>query len=356
MTRKGKRSSRKGLTYTQIYGEEGAKEIRQKVSASSKGRKVKESTRKKLSKIRKAWWKTKTPKERSTYLKKVVASRGDTSGKNNPNYGKRHPGINKGPRPDMRGQKNPMFNKKHRNKVGVGFRPDLGHKVRSAWEANFARIIKFKGMTYEYEETSFDLENGYSYTPDFRVIEEDCFYEIKGYMNQKDENKIAKFRELYPEIKLKMIEEKEYKNLKDEYRDKVSLWEERGYRVLKQDFEFVPVGIKSIEISSSSACGSRKKLYNLTVEDDESFIAEGVVNHNTGLYDLRGSPHYIYPKTAKFLVFRGKSGNLVFAKRIRGQKPRLYMNRAIQQLDWATEEAWNSMSSKGSIKVGADNV
>ena len=80
------------------------------------------------------------------------------------------------------------------------------------------------------------------------------------------------------------------------------------------------------------------------------------VEYGSGLYDLRGSPHYIYPKTAKFLVFRGKSGNLVFAKRIRGQKPRLYMNRAIQQLDWATEEAWNSMSSKGSIKVGADNV
>ena len=357
MTHKGEISSVIGLSYPQRYGEERATQIRQKISEAGRNRgPVKESTRKKISTHRKKWGATKSKKERRIYALKGLGNRRSYVGSDNPNYGKKHPGINKGPKPYMRGQNNPMFNKQHRNKVGVGYRPDLGHRVKSSWEANFARIVKYRGYTYKYEETSFDLGNGYSYTPDFFVNEESCFYELKGYMGNRDTQKLSKFKALYPEIKLEIIDEKKYSELKDKYGSKIE-WEDKGFRVMPQNFEFVPIGIDNIEISNSSKCGSRKKLYNLSVEDDESFIAEKVVNHNTGLYDLRGSPHYIYPRTAKFLVFRGKDGRLVFAKRVRGQKPRLYMNRALQQLDWALEDAWENLDVKGPIVVGGgENV
>lgn len=32
-----------------------------------------------------------------------------------------------------------------------GIREDLGHFVRSTWEANFARVLKFEGVEYIYE-------------------------------------------------------------------------------------------------------------------------------------------------------------------------------------------------------------
>jgi len=77
-----------------------------------------------------------------------------------------------------------------------------------------------------------------------------------------------------------------------------------------------------------------------------------MVEYGTGLFALKGKHHWIYPKRCKFLVFRGRDGRLVFAKRVRGQKPRLYMNRAIQQLGWAVEESWKKMGTNASVIIG----
>ena len=45
------------------------------------------------------------------------------------------------------GENNPMFGKPcpHRKR---GFRKDLGHFVRSSWEADFARILKLHNLDY----------------------------------------------------------------------------------------------------------------------------------------------------------------------------------------------------------------
>ena len=61
-----------------------------------------------------------------------------------------------------------------------GYRDDLCHYVRSRWEANVARLLKFLGLTYEYEPKRFNLSDS-SYLPDFYVKDLDHYIEVKGY-------------------------------------------------------------------------------------------------------------------------------------------------------------------------------
>ena len=78
-----------------------------------------------------------------------------------------------------------------------GIRKDIGHYVRSRWEANIARLLNTLGVKYEYEDTHFHLKtdtNSYIYTPDFHIAE-NVFIEVKGWETPKAKIK----RELMPE-------------------------------------------------------------------------------------------------------------------------------------------------------------
>lgn len=113
-------------------------------------------------------------------------------------------------------------NNNHYQRGNGKYREDLGHYVRSNWEANFARILLLQNRAYEYEPTSFVLNETTTYTPDFKVGE--VFYEIKGYMSEKDRKKIQDFKEKYPDIPLEIIGPREYNRLRLEYSNKV-IWE-----------------------------------------------------------------------------------------------------------------------------------
>jgi hypothetical protein len=103
-----------------------------------------------------------------------------------------------------------------------GYREDLGHYVRSNWEANFARILKLQGKQYKYEPLTFTLSSGKTYTPDFLVGE--TFYEVKGYWTELAKNKFESFLKDYPNVKVKIIEGPEYDEFRSQYRDQI-LWE-----------------------------------------------------------------------------------------------------------------------------------
>ena len=51
--------------------------------------------------------------------------------------------------------------------------------------------------------------------------------------------------------------------------------------------------------------------------------------YGTGIYAGKG---YIYPKKAKFLVFKNKAGKLIFAKKVKGVKGRFYFKKAGEEL------------------------
>lgn len=107
-----------------------------------------------------------------------------------------------------KGSNNPMYGKVT-NKCS-GYRKDLGHFVRSSWEANFARILLQIGLNYEYEKHTFQLIKGDTYTPDFFIPSKNKFYEIKGW---ETTDKHHRFKTEYPNKKLSIISEKEYSRI-----------------------------------------------------------------------------------------------------------------------------------------------
>jgi hypothetical protein len=86
-----------------------------------------------------------------------------------------------------------------------GFRKDLGHYVRSTWEANVARIFKFYNVKYEYEFKRFFFEN-FSYLPDFYIPNLNLFIEIKGYMDDKSRQMINEFKSVYSNENLLVVD------------------------------------------------------------------------------------------------------------------------------------------------------
>ena len=105
-----------------------------------------------------------------------------------------------------------------------GFREDLGHYVRSSWEANYARILILLKINYQYEPKTFDLGKN-TYTPDFYLPETEEYYEIKGYFPERDKQKLSLFKQLYPDIKLSLINKQEYLSLKEKYENLIPSWE-----------------------------------------------------------------------------------------------------------------------------------
>jgi hypothetical protein len=52
------------------------------------------------------------------------------------------------------------------------------------------------------------------------------------------------------------------------------------------------------------------------------------VMKGTGIYGPKGQP--IRPKTAEYLVFRGRDGGLVYVKQVRGQRPNPFLVEALK--------------------------
>lgn len=118
-----------------------------------------------------------------------------------------------------------------------GKREDLGFYVRSGWEANYARYLNFLKekssiRDWEYEPDTFWFENikrgTRSYTPDFKVWLDDTryeYHEVKGYMDQKSKTKLKRMAKYYPDEKIIIIGNEEYKEIKNKLSRLINGWE-----------------------------------------------------------------------------------------------------------------------------------
>ena len=151
-----------------------------------------------------------------------------------------------------------------------GFRPDISHYIRSSWEANYSRILIFLNKKYEYEPKAFYLSDGTTYRPDFKIGDKK-YVELKGYFDEKSKTKIKLFKEEHPDIKLIVIGKKEYKKLKNKYKDKIE-WEntELLFKKVKSIKKWGFVETWDLEMENSKA---------------PNYIANGFVVHNS--YGIR---------------------------------------------------------------------
>jgi hypothetical protein len=95
-----------------------------------------------------------------------------------------------------------------------------------ASERQFARLLDFYQIDWEYEPRSFDLERDRQgnvtqrFTPDFYLPAYDLYIEITT-MSQKlvtrKNRKVRKLQELYPDVKCKIFYQRDYLSLVTKY-------------------------------------------------------------------------------------------------------------------------------------------
>ncbi|MCR4328284.1 MAG: DNA polymerase III subunit alpha [Patescibacteria group bacterium] len=231
----------------------------------------------------------------------------------------------------FRGAGNPMFGKPAPHRKG-GVRGDLGHYVRSNWEADFARILKLYGIAYEYEPRSFTLQNSRGevmhYTPDFYVKATNTFYEIKGWLHDIDQKKMDLFRQQYPEYNFILINKTKFAELAMRYRSLVA-WEcprvptERSFKFIK---------VREVRYAG------KEETYDIAMEaPGNNFVANGFVVHNSS--GMRRYMKDIHPTELEDLIalvalFRPGPMELIptFIKRKRGEEKIVYLHPRLEPI------------------------
>jgi len=111
-----------------------------------------------------------------------------------------------------------------------GYREDLGYYVRSSWEANFARLLMFLGVDFEYEPKRFVMkdEEGRvvaTYLPDFFLTDLNRYVELKGRWDDFAREKVELFRRIYPSVILDVVESADYRRLESKFSGLIPNWE-----------------------------------------------------------------------------------------------------------------------------------
>jgi hypothetical protein len=110
----------------------------------------------------------------------------------------------------------------HRSPGEQRHRPLFAHPS----EAEFAGILDFYGLAWQYEPRTFPLRYASdgrvteSFTPDFYLPEFDLFIELttlKQSLVTKKNRKLRRLRELYPEVKIKLLYNRDYHRLRFKY-------------------------------------------------------------------------------------------------------------------------------------------
>jgi hypothetical protein len=93
-------------------------------------------------------------------------------------------------------------------------------------EREFARILDFYQIPWQYEPTTFALEWDEAgnvkeaFSPDFYLPDQDIYIELTtlrpGLMNRKH-RKLRRLKELYPDIQVKLVNRRDFANLLFKY-------------------------------------------------------------------------------------------------------------------------------------------
>jgi len=93
-------------------------------------------------------------------------------------------------------------------------------------EAEFARILDFYRIEWEYEPKTFALtqdDDGNilkAFSPDFYLPEQDLYIELTTMEQRlitKKNRKLRELRELYPDINIKLVNRSDFKHLMHKY-------------------------------------------------------------------------------------------------------------------------------------------
>ena len=93
-------------------------------------------------------------------------------------------------------------------------------------ELEYAKVLDWHGIAWQYEPTTFVLARDAegrvteAFTPDFYLPEQDLYLEVtvmKQSLVTRKNRKLRKLRELYPDVKVKLFYERDFKRLAARY-------------------------------------------------------------------------------------------------------------------------------------------
>lgn len=93
-------------------------------------------------------------------------------------------------------------------------------------EKEFAKLLDFYGIQWEYEPRTFPLEYNedgsvkLAFSPDFYLVEQDLYVELTTQsprLNAQKNRKIKKLRALYPHINVKLLNRRDIRSLALKY-------------------------------------------------------------------------------------------------------------------------------------------
>ena len=147
------------------------------------------------------------------------------SGKGNPMYGKKHTEeslikMRKFQQENKRTGKKCNFYGKQYHSKGSWYICKDGSKVwmRSSWEIKSATYFDEKNIEWLYEPKIFPIKYEYNgeikegtYKPDFFIVKEKCYIEIKGWWRDDGFVKYTAFLEQYPKLKIELYDKEKLK-------------------------------------------------------------------------------------------------------------------------------------------------
>ena len=102
----------------------------------------------------------------------------------------------------------------------------MGVRFAHPSERQFARLLDFYGVAWEYEPQTFVLDRDAegrptrAFSPDFFLPDHGCFIELTT-LNQKlvtkKNAKVRRLRELHPEVNVKVVYQRDYRSLSAKY-------------------------------------------------------------------------------------------------------------------------------------------
>ena len=110
--------------------------------------------------------------------------------------------------------------------------PSFAHES----EAEFARILDFYHIVWQYEPRTFPIEwdeegnATKSFTPDFYLPQHDLYIELttlKQSLVTKKNRKVRRLRELYPEVNIKILYASDYRKLVEKFAGSGN-WQDEG--------------------------------------------------------------------------------------------------------------------------------
>lgn len=120
------------------------------------------------------------------------------------------------------GKKNPMYGRKAAHGKGKWHVSWTGERnwLRSSWESKYAEYLDLNKIEYKVEPKAFEIEYDYlgdkkegTYRPDFYLVEDDAYIEIKGWWRDDAKYKFEAFIKRYPTIRLILIEKNNLKEM-----------------------------------------------------------------------------------------------------------------------------------------------